>query len=326
MEVKWPGIMNSPTYSQNNSYQMFRPLDPSLKGVIDASLAELLQSILRLSKEVILPKRQSAARHFKDDSWGGQEVVTSTDLAVSEALLSVARKSFVYSESEEHLSKELPKSEPFWQIDPIDGTKLYDPTFPDYAASQFEQEINGRNFRVSRQASNHGWGVMAALLEPTIDGGYLSRVAVLHRPVLEETWLVGTDGVVKRIRGEQSEIKSPRTTITTPIRAGIGTVYSPPEFELGIIENAFGNLDQFSLVDLGGAISYYAAFLNGEIDCFTFSDYGIKSWDFAAGYALLTAMGVKITDYSGQAIKNLCTPERRIRGGIRVSVPWINHR
>lgn len=84
-------------------------------------------------------------------------------LAVIAALLSVARKSFVFNATEEHLSAELPRNEPFWQIDPIDGTKPNDPKFREFVASQFEHEIDGRRFRVACQSSNYGLVRMAGL-------------------------------------------------------------------------------------------------------------------------------------------------------------------
>lgn len=304
----------------------FVPLSAEQRQSIDRLVVELRTEIGRLSRELIIPGRASARSHFKDDTWGGQEVVTSTDLAVSQALLNLVKHDFPYSETEEQLSSNIPQSDRFWQIDPIDGTKLYDPSFPDYGESSYSIDVDGHTHSVVRHPSQHCWGVMVSLLERTTDGGYLSRVGILHRPMLDETWVVGLDRVVRRYLGDSETIVTPPTTGQQRRVAGIETVYSSLQVQLDYLKRAKLFSPDLSLVSLGSSSSFYANFLTGDINCFALSDLGVKSWDFAAGYALLTALGARITKFDGSPLRTICDSGRKITGGVRVWAPWVSPR
>jgi 3'(2'), 5'-bisphosphate nucleotidase len=248
-----------------------RSSGPAIDRVIAAALMEPLTGLVMRAGAAILGVNRAA---MKIDGKADGSPVTEADLAadriIAEGLARLIPEVPALSEECAHLAKP-PYGGSFFLIDPLDGTKEF---------------VAGRNeFTVNLALVTNGTPLLG----------------IIGAPALGLIWRGLVGGGAERLTTGKGSVAEPIRTRRLPKRgepwiAAVSRSHGDSRTEAfiearpGAIRQMLGSAVKFGRVAEGGADIYPRLAPTSE-------------WDVAAGHALVTAAGGKITDAQGAALK-----------------------
>jgi 3'(2'), 5'-bisphosphate nucleotidase len=237
-----------------------------------ATLLEPLTDLVIRAGHAILAVNRST---MKVDGKGDGSPVTEADLAadhiISEGLARLLPAVSSLSEERAHLAK-LPYKDSFFLIDPLDGTKEF---------------VAGRNeFTVNLALVTHGAPLLGIVGAPAL--GLIWR-GIVGRGAERLTMGNGTAPLVEPIRTRSSPPRGKPWTVAVSRSHGDDRTEAFIAARPGAIRAELGSAVKFGRVAEGGVDIYPRLSPTCE-------------WDVAAGHAVVTAAGGKITDSKGAAL------------------------
>ena len=269
------------------------------------ALNTLAEEFLKLWNEFVAVPVQSAEVKHKIGLGGINEQVSERDLAVSNKLLSLLRKTHPHSFSEEDgYTDGLNCIERRWCVDPIDGTDFF---------------IMGKLAGVGIAATmieNRGTtpvpiSAVCAAIDPSTN-----LVTAWYRNVGEEVWKF--DGTSHK----PSVQVAPQAT--QPLRISIATHYLDSlSGDLGgssrvveILREVLGADLLITDTQAGGSISHQVRLFCGQVDAAIMPDCWTKWWDVGPGMVLLPPLGGSVVDCIDGAALELSSVNLQLGKGL----------
>jgi 3'(2'), 5'-bisphosphate nucleotidase len=237
-----------------------------------AALLEPLTDLVIRAGHAILTVNRST---MKVDGKGDGSPVTEADLAadhiISEGLARLLPAVSSLSEERAHLAK-LPYTDSFFLIDPLDGTKEF---------------VAGRNeFTVNLALVTHGAPLLGIVGAPAL--GLIWR-GIVGRGAERLTLRDGRAPLVEPIRTRPCPPRGAPWTVAVSRSHGDDRTEAFIAARPGAVRAELGSAVKFGRVAEGGVDIYPRLSTTCE-------------WDVAAGHAVVTAAGGKITDSKGAAL------------------------
>jgi myo-inositol-1(or 4)-monophosphatase len=255
------------------------------------NLIDLNQARTFLINEVIPVASALLRNYFNTASFTsrqkeGVDFTTQADEETDNLLVERIREEFPQSEflTEETAPSDhagFESKENLWIIDPLDGTTNFSRKNP--------------NFAISIALVNKG----------------VIRLAVIHRPITNETFTAQIDKKGAFLNGETIRVSK-----TTDLRKVVMACDWAWDLEKRkMIVNLLTKLTPKvrQIKAMGSAASDLASLANGNIDVYVHS--GLKPWDVAAASLVVTKAGGKITTLSGEKW-NVFIPEILVTNGL----------
>lgn len=265
---------------------------------VSAELHEVGALLRRVGLETVLPR--AGRVEIERKSWaGGQENVTEVDLRSSEQILSVLRRQYPASGSEEDL---LPyevrrAAEGFWIIDPIDGT---------------DEFIGG----------HPGFALQGVFVRRAADGRYEPNAAVLFLPQQDKLWLVDQEGRIAALQGSVT-VELPDRPAGEELRCYVRSLdFDTPETAAKIaqydrIARRLGR--PLEIVRSGGAGAGLGLLLEQKVDLVMFTGPLLKEWDVGPYLPFLSACGGFVCSAQNEALGPFNSLDGVLRGSMVAS-------
>ena len=244
-----------------------------IEGEAAARLIEpLTELVIRAGEAILAVNRAAMTIEGKQDGSPVTEADCAADRVIGEGLARIAPEIPSLSEERVHLAKP-PYLGSFFLIDPLDGTKEF---------------ISGRSeFTVNLALVSRGTPLLGFVSAPAL--GLLWRGLVGRGA--ERLVLAGT--MVKSVEPIRTRPHPPRGT---PWKVAVSRSHGDRRTE-GFIAERPGAVR----AELGSAVKF-ARVAEGAVDIYP--RLGPTSeWDVAAGHAVVTAAGGKVTDSRGAALQ-----------------------
>ena len=235
-----------------------------------ALIGPLTELVMRAGEAILAVDRATMNSGDKADGSPVTEADLAADRVIAEGLARLFPDVQTLSEERSHLAK-LPASSSFFLIDPLDGTKEF---------------IAGRDeFTVNLALVTQG----------------VPLLGIVGAPALGKIWrgLVGHGAVRLEVRNGRVGAAQPIHTRTAPRKPPIAAVSR---------SHADARTDAF-IAGLPGAVRHVAGsaikfcrVAEGQADLYPRLSPTCE-WDVAAGHALVTAAGGKVTDASGAPLR-----------------------
>ncbi|HEU0083770.1 MAG TPA: 3'(2'),5'-bisphosphate nucleotidase CysQ [Bradyrhizobium sp.] len=245
---------------------------PVIDGDAAAALLQPLTELVARAGEAILAvNRATMTSGDKADGSPVTEADLAADRVIAEGLARLFPEVQTLSEERSHLAK-LPASASFFLIDPLDGTKEF---------------IAGRDeFTVNLALVTNGVPLLGIVGAPAL--GLIWRGVVGHGAVRMET----RDGKIGAAQSIHTRVARPGEPWTAAVSRSHADARSEAFIDSrpGAVRQVAGSAIKFCRVAEGRADLYPRLAPTCE-------------WDVAAGHALVTAAGGKVTDSHGAPLR-----------------------
>jgi 3'(2'), 5'-bisphosphate nucleotidase len=237
-----------------------------------ALIEPLTELVVQAGAAILAIDRRTMAAHGKADGSPVTEADLAADRVIAEGLAQLMPEAPALSEERSHLAQ-LPITSSFFLIDPLDGTK-------EFLAGRDEFTVN---------------------LALVTDG--VPLLGIVGAPALGLIWrgLVGRGAERLIVSGGASSPAVPIHTRTMPVAgkpwvAAVSRSHGDERTE-AFIDARPGGLRK----SLGSAVKFCRV-AEGEVDIYPRLAPTCE-WDVAAGHAVVTAAGGKVTDAKGAALR-----------------------
>ena len=246
-----------------------RPPEPAMTGEAAAALmAPLTELVVRAGAAILAVNRQAMQIDGKLDGSPVTEADLAADRIIGESLARLAPQIPALSEERVDLAR-LPYEGNFFLIDPLDGTK-------EFVAGRAE-------FTVNIALVSNGTPLLGIIGAPAL--GLIWRGQV-GRGAERLTMREGFAPVVEPILTRRSPPRGSPWTVAVSRSHGDSRTEAFIASRPGAIRQVLGSAVKFGRVAEGGADIYPRLSPTSE-------------WDIAAGHAIVTAAGGKVTDGQG---------------------------
>ncbi|MFH0296492.1 3'(2'),5'-bisphosphate nucleotidase CysQ [Bradyrhizobium sp. 31Argb] len=246
---------------------------PRIDGNAAAALIEPLTELVIRAGEAILAVNRSAMKvEGKSDGSPVTEADLAADRIIAEGLARLAPNVPSLSEERTHLARP-PYKDSFFLVDPLDGTKEF---------------VAGRNeFTVN----------LALVTEGT------ALLGIVGAPALGVIWrgIVGRGAERLIVRDGAPPVVEPIRTRPHPPRGTPWTVAVSRSHGDARTEAFIAGRGSAVRAELGSAVKF-GRVAEGQVDIYP-RLAPTSEWDVAAGHAVVTAAGGKITDSQGAALR-----------------------
>jgi 3'(2'), 5'-bisphosphate nucleotidase len=250
-----------------------RSTDPAIDGAAAATLLEpLTELVIRAGAAILAVDRRAMRVDGKADGSPVTEADLAADRIIAEGLAWLVPEIPVLSEERAGLAQPLDRGS-FFLVDPLDGTKEF---------------VAGRNeFTVNLALVSHGTPLLG----------------IVGAPALGLIWrgLVGRGAERLTIRENASRLAEPIHSRKLPPR-GSPWIAAVSRSHLDARSEAFiAARPAATRLVLGSAVKF-GRVAEGSVDIYP-RLAPTSEWDVAAGHALVTAAGGRITDALGKALQ-----------------------